>query len=154
MDTKQARLANSLFPLVAFVLTIASIYVYLAAYIVASKDPSASAGVELPTFPLYVHKQPEPETVETAGDDVTIEPEEELSYMQAIWARCTLSGLWFFLDWVIYPFWNWIVAPWWNWTIAPILSMLWSCFGYVLTTIWNCFVYCLTWTPLLGSTIA
>lgn len=73
MDTKQARLANSLFPLVAFVLTIASIYVHLAAYIFVSKDPSASASVELPNFPLYVPK-PEPETVDTAGDDVIIEP--------------------------------------------------------------------------------
>ena len=38
MDTKQARLANSLFPLVTFVFTCIVIYIYLAAYIVASKD--------------------------------------------------------------------------------------------------------------------
>ena len=38
MDTKQARLANSLFPLVTFVFTCIVIYIYLAAYIVACKD--------------------------------------------------------------------------------------------------------------------
>jgi len=42
--------------------------------------------------------------------------------MQRVWARCTLSGLWFFLDWVIYPFWNWILAPWLNWMVSPFFG--------------------------------
>lgn len=37
MDTKQAKLANSFFPLIASVLTIAAIYMHLTAHLVASQ---------------------------------------------------------------------------------------------------------------------
>ena len=120
MDTKQPRLANSLFPLITFVLTIFQIYIYLAANIVASKDTV----VELPKFPLY---EPAPElTGEALEGQLTdqIEPnldEDELSWFGAVKARLSLSGFWFFLEWIIYPFFSWIVKPWWDWTIAPIL---------------------------------
>ena len=45
-----------------------------------------------------------------------------------MWNRCTLSGFWFFLDWVIYPFWGWIVVPWFNWTIKPVFGPI---FGFL-----------------------
>ena len=38
MDTKQARLANSFFPILALFFTIFAIYVFLAANVVASQD--------------------------------------------------------------------------------------------------------------------
>ena len=129
MDTKQARLANSFFPIIATVFTILAIYIYMAAYVVASKDQV----VEKPTFPLYVYK-PEVEAVE----QVAIGPEEEadpLTWSQAIYARCSLGGFWFFLDWVIYPFWNWIVMTWWNWTVAPILDILMTSTSWIFSSI-------------------
>ena len=54
MDTKQARLANSFFPIISLFFTVFAIYVFLAANVVASKD----AVVELPNFPLYTPGPP------------------------------------------------------------------------------------------------
>ena len=56
MDQKQARLANSFFPIMTLLYTSAAIYVFLAANVVVSQD----AKVELPDFPLFTPK-PEPE---------------------------------------------------------------------------------------------
>ena len=49
--------------------------------------------------------------------------------MQAIWSRCSISGFWFFLDWVVYPFFSWVVKPWYNYTISPILGPILSPFA-------------------------
>ena len=125
MDTKQARLANSFFPILSLVFTLAAIYVFLAAYVVASKD----SVVELPSFPLYVPKLEPAELGESVDGAEAIEPAEPLTWSQAVWARCSLGGFWFFLDWVIYPFWNWIVCPWYNWTIQPVLGPIFSAIG-------------------------
>ena len=43
----------------------------------------------------------------------------------------SLGGLWFFLDWVAYPFWGWIVVPWYRWTLAPF-------FDYFYCSIFTC----------------
>ena len=62
------------------------------------------------------------------------EPEEPLTWYQAVWARCSLGGFWFFLDWVIYPFWNWIVCPWYQWTIKPIVGPIFSLIASIFTS--------------------
>mmetsp|Transcript_9694 Transcript_9694/g.13241 ORF Transcript_9694/g.13241 Transcript_9694/m.13241 type:complete len:139 (-) Transcript_9694:403-819(-) len=38
MDTKQAKLASSFFPIIAGILTLIGLYIHLAAHVVASKD--------------------------------------------------------------------------------------------------------------------
>jgi len=38
MDTKQAKLANSFFPMIAAILTIVGLYLHLVAFIVANKE--------------------------------------------------------------------------------------------------------------------
>lgn len=123
MDTKQARLANSFFPLLSLFFTLAAIYVFLAANVVASKDTVGN----MPTFPLYT---PKPDA-ELAGlvEGEAGEPAEPLTWAQAVWARCSLGGFWFFLDWVIYPFWNWLVVPWYTWTIQPVLGPIFNAIG-------------------------
>jgi len=78
-----------------------------------------------------VPKPEETEEVQIAdgldGSVVAPEDSEALTWTQRVWARCTLSGLWFFLDWVIYPFWGWIVVPWYNWTVLPVFGPVFSC---------------------------
>lgn len=49
MDTKQAKLARSFFPIIAAILTAIGLYVHLAAHVVASKH----AVVQKPEYPLW-----------------------------------------------------------------------------------------------------
>ena len=48
-----------------------------------------------------------------------------------------MGGFWFFLDWVIYPFWNWVVCPWYQWTIKPVLGPIFSAIGYLFSFSWS-----------------
>ena len=129
MDTKQARLANSFFPLMSLLFTLAAIYVFLAANVVASNDTVTN----LPTFPLYT---PKIEELAELVEGEVAEPAEPLTWTQAVWARCSLGGFWFFLDWVIYPFWNWLVVPWYTWTIQPVLGPVFNAIGSALGSLW------------------
>ena len=64
MDTKQAKLANSFFLYVAFLFTLAGLYIHLSAHVIASKSIIA----EQPSYPLW---KPKPEPLVFFG------PEEE-----------------------------------------------------------------------------
>ena len=71
-------------------------------------------------------------------EEIAAEPEEEkepLTWAQAIWARCSFGGFWFFLDWVVKPFWNWIVCPWYYWTVEPIFGGIFSFFSYFTSAV-------------------
>lgn len=92
----------------------AAIYIHLLAHVIASKD----AIVDKPEFPLW---SPKIELVVFGPDE---EPAEPPTWAQAIWRRFNLNGLWFFLDWIVYPFFNWIVIPWWQWCVWPLIAPL------------------------------
>ena len=69
-----------------------------------------------PNFPLWSPK------IELPVFGPEEEPPAPLGFFEAIWARFSLSGLWFFLDWVVYPFINWIIVPWWRWCVYPLIA--------------------------------
>ena len=117
MDTKQARLANSFFPLIVMIFTVVELYIYLAMHVVANTNTVA----EPRDYPLWL-----PKIVNTSNPAVEVPSEAPKTWGEAIWARMSLSGFWFFLDWVVYPFWNWIICPWYNWTIHPVLGPIFS----------------------------
>jgi len=129
MDTKQARLANSFFPLVVVIFTALELYIYMATHVVANTN----AVVEPREYPLWV---PKPDVIGPLPRTDEI-PEEAKTWGEAIWARMSLGGLWFFLDWIIYPFLNWIVYPWYNWTIHPVLGPVFSFFYGIFSNIFG-----------------
>ena len=63
-------------------------------------------------------------------------PEEEppqLTWSQAIWARMNLNGLWFWLDYFLYPFMDWIFYPFFRFTIWPLLSWIAVSLSYIFS---------------------
>ena len=128
MDTKQARLANSFFPLIVVIFTCVELYIYLAAHVVANTNQV----VEPRAYPLWV-----PKLVNVPNSTTDVPPEEPKTWGEAVWARMSLGGFWFFLDWVVYPFWNWIICPWYNWTIHPVVSPIMSFFYGIICGMFN-----------------
>ena len=111
MDTKQSKLANSCFPAIAIFGSTLAIYLYLLTQVIAKQDSPAP----VLTQPLYVPYLP------------VYGPQEEtpqLTYMQAIWSRMNLKGLWFWLDYFFYPFLDWIFYPFFRFTIWPVLAWI------------------------------
>ena len=46
--------------------------------------------------------------------------------MAGVWDRFTLTGLWVFRDWILYPFWSWIIQPWFSWLFGWIFDLFTS----------------------------
>mmetsp|Transcript_9694 Transcript_9694/g.13243 ORF Transcript_9694/g.13243 Transcript_9694/m.13243 type:complete len:85 (-) Transcript_9694:67-321(-) len=46
--------------------------------------------------------------------------------MARVWDRCSLTGLWIFRDWVLYPFYSWVIQPWLRWLFGWIWDIFFS----------------------------
>jgi len=120
MDTKQSKLANSCFPAVAVFGSTLAIYLYLLTQVLAkqhSPAPVFSKPLWTPHLPVFG----------------PLEEEPELTYMQAIWARFNLKGLWFWLDYFLYPFLDWVFYPFFRFTIWPVLSWIGGGFSWLFS---------------------
>jgi len=47
-----------------------------------------------------------------------------MTYMERVWSRVNLNGLWFAKDWIFGVWFNWVIRPYYRYTIGPAMDIL------------------------------